>query len=579
MARRSDAEIVFGLARPIAAHTAVTLGGPAGPAVSGLATSTGAAVTLRPTHAAWLFYDDRGPFQAYEHPGRVALVDTVTGRVTLSGTMLWPPVVGGALPPFLHSADAYAAASGHVFYRPYRGAARLAAAAQAADGVRAAFDPTQARRAGAVLAAEHACVISFGDTLGGGYYDLTRIVQSRGALAGRVAQLGRAARGVRSVTYAARGRVTPASLARSEVSAHGCREVLLYAAGSGYERGAAINIGMQLGRSAVRHQDLTVTALRSLIRAERRVTFLLVLDAPSAAGFQQLVRLPNVRLVATPAGRVSFTYLPEAIVGGRLQANDRNPAKLLALTYRLAAGLDQVIDDPCEVSQATALQHAGKSGFAYLLTRALARGGTADWVTRAGVGAAPAVLTTGFSAAAPICLPADAVTATNDAYTAHNDATFGVPGARGLLVNDSDTQHRAITVDQLDGNGGPLPLHGTSAKGAAVVVHADGGFSYDARGVAAIQALPRGQTTSDTFSYRITDGFGATDSATVTMTVLGTRNHTPLTQGDTATISSTVPLHGANVLRNDSDPDGDTLTVTQLNGGASLTGRPPTALR
>ena len=559
MARRSDAEIVFGLARPIAAHTAVTLGGPAGPAVSGLATGTGAAVTLRPTHAAWLFYDDRGPFQAYEHPGRVALVDTVTGRVTMSGTMLWPPVVGGALPPFLHSANAYAAASGHVFYRPYRGAARLAAAAHAADGVRAAFDPTQARRAGAVLAAEHACVISFGDTLGGGYYDLTRIVQSRGALAGRVAQLSRAARGVRSVTYAARGRVTPASLARSEVSAHGCREVLLYAAGSGYERGAAINIGMQLGRSTVRHQDVTVAALRSLIRAERRVTFLLVLDAPSAAGFQQLVRLPNVRLVATPAGGLSFTYLPEAIVGGTLQANDRNSAKLLALTYRLVAGLDQVIDDPCEVSQATALQHAGKSGFAYLLARALARGGTADWVTRASVGAAPTVRTTGFSAAAPICLPADAVTATNDAYTAHNDATFGVPGARGLLVNDSDTQHRAITLDQLDGNGGPLPLHGTSAKGAAVVVHADGAFSYDARGVAAIQALPRGQTTSDTFSYRITDGLGATDSATVTMTVLGTRNHSPVTQGDTATISSTVPLHGANVLSNDSDPDGDTL--------------------
>ena len=164
------------------------------------------------------------------------------------------------------------------------------------------------------------------------------------------------------------------------------------------------------------------------------------------------------------------------------------------------------------------------------------------------------------------------MTATNDAYTAHNDATFGVPGARGLLVNDSDTQHRAITLDQLDGNGGPLPLHGTSAKGATVVVHADGAFSYDARGVAAIQALPRGQTTSDTFSYRITDGLGATDSATVTMTVLGTRNHSPVTQGDTATISSTVPLHGANVLSNDSDPDGDTLAVTQLNGTSSLRG-------
>ena len=138
----------------MAAHTAVTLGGPAGPAVSGLATGTGAAVTLRPTHAALLFDHYRVRSRPTSTLGRVALVDTVTGRVTMSGTMLWPPVVGGALPPFLHSANAYAAASGHVFYRPYRGAARLAAAAHAADGVRAAFDPTQARRAGAVTAAD-----------------------------------------------------------------------------------------------------------------------------------------------------------------------------------------------------------------------------------------------------------------------------------------------------------------------------------------------------------------------------------------------------------------------------------------
>ena len=566
VARRSDAEIVFGLARPIAAHTGVTLGGPASPAVGGLARGARAALTLRPSHAAWLFYDDRGPFQAYEHPGRVALVDTITGRVTMSRTMLWPPVVGGALPLFLRSADAYAAASGHVFYRPYRGAAQLAAAAHAADGLRAAFDATQARRAGAVLAAEHACVVSLGDTLGGGYYDLARVVPSLGSLDGRISQLRRAAPGLRSVTYAAGGRATPSSLVGSEVSAHGCREVLLYAAGSGYARGTAINIGMRLARRTIRHQDVTVATLSGLIRAEPRVTFLLVVDAPSAAGFQQLVRLPNVRLVATPAGSRSFTFLPEALVGGTLRANDTNPAKVLALTHRLDAGLDQVIDDPCEVTQAAALQRAGKSGFAYLLARSLARGGTADWVARVGVGLAPGVRTAGFSAAAPTCLPADAVIATDDAFTARNDAFFGVPAGQGLLVNDSDTQHHAVTIDQLDGIGGPLPLHGTSAKGALVVIHADGGFSYDARGVAAIGALPRGQTTTDTFSYRMTDGLGATDTATVTMTVLGTRNHSPVAQGDAATISSTVALHGTDLLTNDGDPDGDTLAVSQLNG-------------
>ena len=136
-----------------------------------------------------------------------------------------------------------------------------------------------------------------------------------------------------------------------------------------------------------------------------------------------------------------------------------------------------------------------------------------------------------------------------------------------MLANDADTQHHVVSVDQLDGIGGSLPLHGTSAKGAAVVVHADGGFSYNATGVAAIQALPRGQSTTDTFSYRMTDGLGATDTATVTITVLGTRNHSPIAQGDSATISRTVSLHGSDVLANDTDPDGDQpLSVVQLNG-------------
>ena len=418
-----------------------------------------------------------------------------------------------------------------------------------------------------MLAAEHACVIALGDSLGGGYYDLARVVPSRNAIGDRIAQLRRAAPSVRSLTYTARGHLTPASLVRSEVSRHGCGEVLLYAAGSGYERAPAVNIGMQLGRRAVRHQDVTVAALRALIRAERRVTFLLVLDAPFASGFQQLVGLPNVRLVATPAAGPSFTYLPEAAVGGTLRSNDTNPGKVLQLTDRLAVGLDAVIDNPCEVTQAAALQRAGKSGFAYLLARGLARGGAADWVARAGVGSPPAVRTAGLSAAAPTCLPADAVTATNDAYTAHNDAFLGISAAQGVLANDADTQHHVVSVDQLDGNGGLLPLHGTSAKGAAVVVHADGGFSYNATGVAAIQALPRGQSTTDTFSYRVTDGLGATDTATVTITVLGTRNHSPIPQGDSATISRTVSLHGSDLLANDTDPDGDhPLSVVQLNG-------------
>ena len=125
----------------------------------------------------------------------MALVDTVTGRVTLSGTMLWPPVVGGALPAVPAQCRRLRRGERPRLLSPVPRSRTARGRRRRGSGVRAAFDATQARRAGAVLAAEHACVISLGDTLGGGYYDLARVVQSRGALADRVAQLSRAVRG------------------------------------------------------------------------------------------------------------------------------------------------------------------------------------------------------------------------------------------------------------------------------------------------------------------------------------------------------------------------------------------------
>lgn len=555
-------EIVFGLRAPIVAHTVVTAGGPPGPALGGQPEASRATVAIRAGRAAWLFYDDRAPFQAYEHPGRVALVDAATGRVTLSGTLRWPPVLAGALPPFLRSADAYADPTDRVFYRPYDGGAALAARVREPQ---AALDAAQARRAAALLAAEHSCVVRFGDTLGGGYYAVSRVATSRTALAARFAQLQQIAPGFHTVTYV---RGIPTALVRQEVAQRGCRDVLVYAAGSGYPGTTAINLGMQISRRTTRHQDLTLAALRRLIDAERGVTFTLVIDAPSAAGFQQLTRLRNVRVVATPVGPAggSFTFLPEAVVGGTLRRNDTNPAGVLQLTDRLVFGLAEVIDDPCEVTAAAARQRAGTSALADLVARALARGGAVDWVARSGVGSPPEVRTTGFSAATPTCLPPDALTATDDAYTAGNNAVIGVPPARGVLANDSDTQHHAVSVDQLDGNGGSLPLKGTSATGAAVTLHGNGGFSYNASAVPALLALPRGQTTTDTFTYRATDGLGATATATVTLTVTGTLNHLPTAQADAATTPSSASITGSDVRVNDTDADADALTIDQLNG-------------
>ena len=82
-------------------------------------------------------------------------------------------------------------------------------------------------------------------------------------------------------------------------------------------------------------------------------------------------------------------------------------------------------------------------------------------------------------------------------------------------------------------------------------------------------AIPRGQTTTDTFTYRANDGHGGTSTATVTITVTGVINHPPVANPDAYAVDNNVVANenaARGVLANDTDVDGDTLTVDQLNG-------------
>ena len=75
------------------------------------------------------------------------------------------------------------------------------------------------------------------------------------------------------------------------------------------------------------------------------------------------------------------------------------------------------------------------------------------------------------------------------------------------------------------------------------------------------------------FSYVIDDGNGATDTAAVTVSVSDT-NASPVAVDDVRATEEGDPV-GIQVLANDSDPDGDSLTLAVLtqpsNGSASLT--------
>ena len=65
----------------------------------------------------------------------------------------------------------------------------------------------------------------------------------------------------------------------------------------------------------------------------------------------------------------------------------------------------------------------------------------------------------------------------------------------------------------------------------------------------------------DSFTYTITDADGDISTATATINVAPTSD-APIALDDTATTAEDTPVI-IGVLGNDSDPDGDTLTITE----------------
>lgn len=84
--------------------------------------------------------------------------------------------------------------------------------------------------------------------------------------------------------------------------------------------------------------------------------------------------------------------------------------------------------------------------------------------------------------------------------------------AAALLENDADPDEEPVTISGVSS---------TSALGAVVTLAGDGTITYDPTGVAELQALAEDAALEDSFTYTISDGFGGTDSATVTLSVAG----------------------------------------------------------
>jgi len=141
------------------------------------------------------------------------------------------------------------------------------------------------------------------------------------------------------------------------------------------------------------------------------------------------------------------------------------------------------------------------------------------------------------------------VAGTNDLPVAQADSAStseDTPVTINVLSNDSDPDGDNLTVQSVtQGVNGSV-----SADGATVTYSPNVNFNG-----------------SDSFTYQITDGNGGTDTASVSVTVAGT-NDPPLAQADSASTPEDASVSVA-VLLNDSDPDGDSLTVQSVTQGAN----------
>jgi hypothetical protein len=131
-------------------------------------------------------------------------------------------------------------------------------------------------------------------------------------------------------------------------------------------------------------------------------------------------------------------------------------------------------------------------------------------------------------------------------------------------VADSDSATTAedapvivtVLANDVDPDGDPLTITAASALNGAVTINPDGTLTYTPN---------TNFNGTDTISYTISDGQGGTSTSSVTMTVMAA-NDPPVAVNDTASTNEDVPVR-IGIIGNDSDLDGDALTVTAASAG------------
>ncbi|MBA4801326.1 MAG: tandem-95 repeat protein [Euryhalocaulis sp.] len=162
----------------------------------------------------------------------------------------------------------------------------------------------------------------------------------------------------------------------------------------------------------------------------------------------------------------------------------------------------------------------------------------------------------------------DAPVANDDNVSSFEDGTEYAETLNGnVLTNDTDVESDGLAVTAVNGGASNVGTTVTLSSGATVDLDSLGDYDYDPNG--AFESLAVGETATDSFTYTISDGNGATDSATVTVTIHG-QNDAVTAVDDADALTEGFGGSSIDVLFNDTDVDAsDTLTVIAVEGAAS----------
>jgi uncharacterized repeat protein (TIGR01451 family) len=154
----------------------------------------------------------------------------------------------------------------------------------------------------------------------------------------------------------------------------------------------------------------------------------------------------------------------------------------------------------------------------------------------------------------------------NDPPLAEDDAAITdednpvTVAASGVLDNDSDPDAGdTLTVTAVDTSG---------TAGAVTAWDGDGSFTYNPNGQ--FEYLQVGGSTTDSFTYTVSDGNGGTDTATVTITINGVNDGPTGISLDNSSVAENQPSGTAVGIFSTSDPDtGDTFIYSLVSGGGA----------